>query len=311
MEEINNFAPVLIPTLNRHVHFKYCVESLSRCTYADKTDLFIALDYPLNESHWEGYKVINEYVDTIKGFNTVHIIRREKNFGVERNLYETMDDIFENHETLILSEDDNEFAPNFLEYINKGLRKFKDAEDVFAICGYNYPIDINNNYGNHYLAREYSAWGVGLWKGKTKNTLSKWDFSYVESVLKNPLKMLRINRQINSFLRIMKTKRILGDVVITADLNLFNKYCVFPIDSLVKNYGHDGTGQNSVKITGYNKFLNQKIDNNSMFEFSTEIDNSKQLKRELKKYFYISVNMRIKNALKYFIYITTGKIIGI
>lgn len=57
---IENFSPVLICTLNRYVHFKRCIESLSACTYADKTDLFIGLDYPLKDEHWEGYLIIKD-----------------------------------------------------------------------------------------------------------------------------------------------------------------------------------------------------------------------------------------------------------
>ena len=38
------YYPVCIPTLNRYEHLKACVESLQRCTHADKTELIIGLD---------------------------------------------------------------------------------------------------------------------------------------------------------------------------------------------------------------------------------------------------------------------------
>ena len=80
-----NYAPILIPTLNRYNHLKRCVESLAKCTHADKTDLFIALDYPLKEEHWEGYRQIKEYVSSIEGFNKVIIIQRDHNYGPVEN----------------------------------------------------------------------------------------------------------------------------------------------------------------------------------------------------------------------------------
>ena len=61
---MKNFAPVLIPTLNRFNHFKSCLDSLRKCTYSDQTDLFIALDYPLKENHFEGYYKILNYLNT-------------------------------------------------------------------------------------------------------------------------------------------------------------------------------------------------------------------------------------------------------
>src|SRR5690554_1524032 len=82
------FAPVFIPTLCRYQHFKRCVESLSRCTYAENTDLIIALDYPLTDNHWEGYRLIKEYLNDIKGFKSVRIFERNENFGAARNIRE-------------------------------------------------------------------------------------------------------------------------------------------------------------------------------------------------------------------------------
>ncbi len=164
---MDNFAPVLIPTLNRHVHFKRCVESLARCTHAEKTDLFIALDYPLTESHWDGYNLIVKYLPEIKGFKSISIIKRDKNFGARENIIDARKMIFETYDRIILSEDDNEFSYDFLNFVNQGLEVYEDRNDIFAINGYNYPIVVPKNYDNNvYLWQGYSAWGCGIWKKK-------------------------------------------------------------------------------------------------------------------------------------------------
>ena len=111
--EITQFAPVLIPTLNRYEHFLRCVESLSKCTHADKTDLYIALDYPANDLHWEGYNKIKEYLNEVSGFKSVKIIQRDQNYGAIQNIEDAQQQIFQEYDRIILSEDDNEFAPNF------------------------------------------------------------------------------------------------------------------------------------------------------------------------------------------------------
>ena len=51
---VNNLAPVIIPTLCRYDHFKRLMESLNKCTWADKTDVYIGLDYPAKEEHRDG-----------------------------------------------------------------------------------------------------------------------------------------------------------------------------------------------------------------------------------------------------------------
>ena len=49
-------APVIIGTLNRFEHFHDCLESLEKCTMADETDVYVALDYPPSEKYVEGWK---------------------------------------------------------------------------------------------------------------------------------------------------------------------------------------------------------------------------------------------------------------
>lgn len=60
--KILNYAPILIPTLNRYEHIRRCVESLSRCTHADKTELVIGLDFPPSEKYIERWKRIDAYL---------------------------------------------------------------------------------------------------------------------------------------------------------------------------------------------------------------------------------------------------------
>ena len=57
MQEIREYAPILIPTLNRYEHFKRCVESLAKCTHAEKTELVIGLDYPPSERYQKGTNI--------------------------------------------------------------------------------------------------------------------------------------------------------------------------------------------------------------------------------------------------------------
>ena len=57
------YAPIYIPTLCRDEHFITGLESLKKNRWAKYTDVYIALDYPAKESHWEGYRKICEYLD--------------------------------------------------------------------------------------------------------------------------------------------------------------------------------------------------------------------------------------------------------
>lgn len=246
---MNNLAPVLIPTLNRYNHFKNCVDSLAKCTHADKTDLFVAFDYPLNESHWEGYKNIRNYIRSIKGFKSVNIIQRETNFGAWKNVQDTRLQIFENNNRLILSEDDNIFSPDFLVFVNRGLDVYEDREDIYSISGYQYPLVMPKNYNQDvYLWQGYSAWGVGIWREKWKKVPWERDeaINKIKRFLKSYTSIYKHHKVANHYipakLKMIEQNRIHGDGYINLYQFLNNMYSVFPVISRVRNMGHDGSG---------------------------------------------------------------------
>src|SRR5574344_1403880 len=178
------YSPVAIPTLCRYEHLIKCIESLSKCTGADQTDVFVALDYPAIEAHWEGYNKINAYLKNCGnlGFKKLHIIKRKTNIGIGKgkisNLKLLVDDIFKTSDRVIISEDDNVFSPNFLEYVDKGLDLFENDKTVLSINGYShsYPFKFNGN--NHFRHNtDFSAWGYGIWKDRYE--------TYIDDIVQN------------------------------------------------------------------------------------------------------------------------------
>lgn len=243
---MNNFAPVLIPTLNRHVHFKRCVESLSACTHADKTDLFIAFDYPLNESHWPGYEIIKAYLPNIKGFKTVNIIERENNYGVVDNFLKSLEYVFKIYGRIIFSEDDNFFAPSFLAFVNKGLSVYESRADIFSVSGYNSPIKMPAWYQyDGCLRTGFTAWGVGIWRHKWQEV--DWSLKFFNSMFekKKNIKVLKkyYLRYYPQLLKIRDTGVITGDGLLFLYLLDKNMFSLYPVQSRVRNTGHDGSGE--------------------------------------------------------------------
>lgn len=304
--KLNNFAPVLICTLNRYTHFKRCVESLSACTHADNTDLFIGLDYPLKDEHWEGYLIIKDYLPSISGFKTVTIIEREVNYGVHENFSNMEEYVFAQYDRLIGSEDDNEFAPNFLDYINKGLDLYEKDSRIYAICGYKYMIDIPQNYlPNHFIGRAFSGWGYGIWKSRHEEF--RRDYLLYDAVihrLRNTREALMNLVSTNAFLVIEREGSLLGDYARTAGLTLSDMYCVFPVITKVKNHGHDGSGVNCGLINHGNSFLSQTLDPDKEFVFSKppNIASNQIICNILQQYFNYSLKTKTKILLRYILY---------
>lgn len=297
---IDTYYPVLIPTLCRFEHFKRCVETLSACTHADKTTLYIALDYPLKEDHWEGYKNISSFIDNIKGFENVIVLKREKNLGPAQNIKRAKDVIFDKYDAYIFSEDDNEFSPNFLDYMNKCLNRYKDDPSIYAVCGYNFPVDFGDYNKNVYFNHLYSAWGVGRWRYKE----IPFEISSVKSILGSLRHVIRIYyynpKYLLYLLRMVQKEVVYGDLLVCAYSIAQKKLNVFPIVSKVRNHGHDGSGQNSTEI-GKNKYETQVIDQELFFDVD-DIEVKRLKCQKMDKYLDISLGQKVKLIPKLLLY---------
>ena len=274
--EIKIYAPVLITTLNRYEHFKRCLESLEKCSGADKTDVYVALDYPPSDKYVEGWKKIDEYLhrkEVDNGFQHLNVIRRDHNYGISefvssnygRLLY---DEIYDKYEAFISTEDDNIFSPNFLEYINQGLEAYKDDENCVGVCGHNFvDFNIQNYSSNIYLSHEYSAWGVGTWSSKNKYLNEYLTLEYAKSIMNSWKKIWVLYKHepriLNTVLLNLAINRAFGDTMTVCYQYLENKYSVFPTYSKVKNIGFDGSGTSI--FTNDDIHENQPIDQGKTF----------------------------------------------
>lgn len=261
------YAPVLIPTLCRFDHFKQCIESLSHCIWADKTEVFIGLDYPSKESHWDGYNKIKNYLETATlGFKKLHVIVREKNYGTtgqNSNALTLRRQVFKQFDRVILTEDDNIFSPNFLIYLNRGLEKFQDDRSVFAVIGYRhfYPIKMSDNTFFRQNV-EFCAWGYGIWRNRYES-LPPCDYFIKNFSFK---KLFSIKRDLGGNLALkywsyyFRPFSAWYDIPMGVYTYLMGMDLIMPTKaSLVRNLGWDGTGEN---CTGPDSLVQQHMTQN-------------------------------------------------
>ncbi len=240
-----NYYPVFIPTLNRYTHFRRCVESLARNTHADKTELVIGLDYPPSKKYEEGYFKIKEYISSITGFKKVTVFERQKNLGPVNNFTALKDYVFNYYDAVICTEDDNEFSPCFLDFMNKALNNFGMNPRISSVSGY-----LSQNFMGKIgckvmLSYDNNAWGIGLWKSKEQiyDSYSDEDFKKIILSTRLSYKIFSVCPGILSMLiEMVKKRQSWGDVKRSV-LNIVNgTYQLRPSFSLSRNTGYDGTG---------------------------------------------------------------------
>lgn len=316
------FAPVLIPTLNRYEHLKKCLESLSRCTWAEETEVYVALDYPPSEKYVEGWKRNKEFLENCgdMGFKKLYVIERNENYGFggngkKSNIGELVSVILKHYDNYIISEDDNIFSPAFLDFMKKGFEKFKNDDNVMALCGYRYFANIK--YAENTFFRQnvdLCAWGVGYWSFRRIPTYTYLDFRRLLSV-KSFYKVYQragIEKALH-FLNCCHSRwngRMI-DVAQTIYLILNDSYEIMPTIALVKNIGFDESSQNFYAVPEYikQKFDSQVVSDSAYFDYygtgyeffnDNQIIYKKQYPNKLPK--FLAFKKLIKACVKLLLY---------
>lgn len=275
------YAPVHLMVYDRPFHFIKCVESLKKNIGASETTLFISSDGPKDEKSFEKVKKVRKYINNLSGFKRVIVYAPKDNTrGCIKT--EVRDKVREFSDRYIVSEDDNIFSCYFLRYMNNALEYFKEDEKIQDISGYMYP-----GFPSYQLIpvmlKAHTAWGVGFWR--EKDICHKIDQKkYAIDILKDKELYSKINNgnpHLGPTLKKIADGHLLaGDAIRTAILFKYDRYGVFPSISLVRNIGHDGSGEHG-GIT--NKFINQKvhdekIDDNIFKNTVCEVDHQKWIR---------------------------------
>lgn len=262
-----NYAPIVIPTLNRYEHLKNCIDSLKANSWAIYTDLYISLDYPPEEKYYDGYSKVKEYLmNGIEGFANVYIIYQEKNLGARGNCIFLRNLVMEKYDTYILTEDDNVFAPCYLEYINKALDMYADDESIISVYASGPSVEGEKPQDdNVYLLKYFSAYGSGRWTKKTLEMEAMLNREYLENVAcsKSKLKKLKYENAVtvcalaSAILRKEKVYCYPDGTVPLIDMVQMiyyvaeDKYMLCSKDHMVKNMGYDGSGENCANVSNY------------------------------------------------------------
>lgn len=282
--DIYNFAPVLIPTLNRDDKLKECLTSLQNCTGAENTDVYVAVDYPPSEKYFSGWERVCKLVDTFSKSHKFHkftIIKRDRNYGIcheNSNSKVALKQLRTEYDRFIFSEDDNVFSPNFLEYMNKCLERFKDDPRICYISGYNYqfhfPLIYKNNF---YITKDGSPWGMGGWFNKLDEIEPYYNLGFLKELLRTKVTYKKLkNRRpqtIQSIVHMLKVKQSYGDSCIGCYCAMEDKYWILPTISKVKNLGNDGSGAHALSSKGIKNdyYKNQHVDSCLTFELTNDI----------------------------------------
>lgn len=275
------YAPILIPTLNRDGHLKRCLDSLAANSLAGETEIYISVDYPPADKYREGYKKVCKLLEEydFSAFSNHHILYQDKNLGPAANSDFLVKTASAFTDTVIYTEDDNEFSPNFLYYINKGFEEFNDDKDVVFLCGSSDAEWYCPQEANVMKGKLLSAYGLGYWISRKKR--------FVEDG--NTYLLCRKNWTIRNFRSLYKKNKVLFwiyvsgvlcsekginwedkdhirfcDSPISIYMHFSDYVCICPLVSKSRTFGNDGSGVNMPAMSSNSSAI---LDESDTFDY--------------------------------------------
>lgn len=244
-------APIVLFVYNRPNHTKLTIEALKQNELAKESDLIIFSDAPKNENAKASVTDVRKYIRSVRGFKSIKIIEREKNFGLANSIIEGVTKVVNKYGEIIVLEDDLITSKYFLRFMNDALDVYQNDSKVASISGYVYPI---KDLPETFFIKGADCWGWATWK-------RAWDL--FEKDGKKLLRDLEEKKLLNEFdfdgtykYSEMLKNQIEGKnnswaVRWYASAFLKNKLTLYPGKSLVSNIGNDTIGTHSGKIDKY------------------------------------------------------------
>lgn len=276
-----NPAPIACFVYNRPLHTKHTIEALQKNTLAKESRLFIFSDAPKNEDAISAVNEVRAYLSTITGFKDVRLFKNENNLGCDPSIRKGVTDILSQFEKIIVIEDDIVTAPNFLEYMNDALDLYEKDDRIWSISGYVPPFKIYSNYTKDvFPAYRVCSWGWGTWIDRWNSI--DWNKSGVEEIFTNKQIRKSFCRAGEDLLNTLRKYPEAWDITSYYSQWKQNKYTVYPVRSLVKNTGIDGSGTH---FTEKQDKYNVEIPHDSSITLSKDIYPDQTILRSMKKFY--------------------------
>jgi len=272
-------APIGVSTYSRLNHLNRTMEALKKNTLASESELYVFSDAS-KAGDEDKVQAVRTYLKTIDGFKRVEIIERQTNSRTYNNR-QGIHMLLDKYGKMIFMEEDVVTAPSFLEFMNQALEAYEHNYRIFSISGYCPPIKIPLDYPhNVYLLPRFCGWGFGIWKDRfdlIKMTLPQ---NEVNALFRSPKGKYDFGIGGLDMLNMLRKE---GDGRLDAlDVKIFFRQyqlqmdTIYPVGSLTRNIGLDGSGLHSRK-TSY-KDVNLELDK-KMWVFPSDIRREKWILR--------------------------------
>jgi len=161
-------TPILLINFNRPHYTAGLIECLRPL---EPQNIYVSIDGPRGDRP-EDFRLCAEVEQALSAITwnaNVKLRKRGLNVGLRRNVKESIDWMFSEHDQGIILEDDVRFGPDLLQYFSHGLKAYIDDFRVGALSGNNmvahlpgYPRQGTEDF----LCQMFHCWGWATWKDR-------------------------------------------------------------------------------------------------------------------------------------------------
>lgn len=234
----------LLFTYKRSWHTEQVINALKKNTVLPQK-LFVFQDGLKKDEDKTEWNKVNRLIKNIDWCDT-EIMVSECNKGLAVSIVSGITYVFEKYDAIIVLEDDCVPEISFMGFMQQCFEKYRDSKTVYSVSGYAYPISLKQADSDIYGCGRISSWGWGTWK-------DRWEYFEKDYELVRKLKQNKASSQNLAMWGMDLESMLVGNIRGECDswavfwaLNVIaqNGICVNPYESLIKNIGLDGTGEN-------------------------------------------------------------------
>ena len=251
-----SIAPLVVCAFNRAAVLQRTLSALADNELAPVTPLYIFIDGPRANVDDDRTKVdeVIKVARNIAGFKSVSITVSDTNKGLAASIIGAATAILNDHQRVIMVEDDLYCSKSFLRYMNTMLDRFEHDQRVMQVSGYGCRITPPSDYHyDVYLNRRAHSWSWATWADRW-NTVD-WQVSDFDQLASNKKAIKAFNRYGSDLFGMLKRWKTGANnswyIRFNYSMHKQQRYAVCPVRSLVRN---DGFGDDATNCAAYNRY---------------------------------------------------------
>ena len=244
---MQNLAPIVLFVYSRPEHTRRTLTALQQNPEAGSSHLYVFCDGSResdSEEQRARIRQTREVAGSQKWCGDVSIVESDQNSGLAKSIVSGVTRVCEKHGRVIVLEDDLETSTGFLRYMNDALDMYADDERVMQVSGFNVPNPFWRPSTG--LMRMTTSWGWATWGRAWQHYRADAEALLQEIDAGNAA---AFDLDGHSFHREELEDNTTGKlrtwaVKWYASVFLRDGLTLYPRQTLVRNLGFDGTGEN-------------------------------------------------------------------